>query len=113
LSDELFSSGRQIACRIGFPKSTVHPRLVDSLHFTVRHQTSDIRHQTSDIRHQTSGIFIGFLTSSPAVRKQVESSRVVDPTSRPPVVHPASRIGWGYISDMSTLDQSWFGSPCR
>jgi hypothetical protein len=82
---------RQIARRICVPKSIIYRRLVDSLHFTVRHQTSDI--------------FIGFLTSSPTVRRQIKSSRVVDPTSRPSVVHPASRIGWRYILPTLALDE--------
>jgi hypothetical protein len=44
--------------------------------------------------------------SSHALRQsEGKSSRVVDPTSRPPVVHPASRTGWGEIL---TLDESWF-----
>jgi hypothetical protein len=40
LSDEPFSSVpsvRQVACRICVPKGTEYRRLVDSLHFTVRH----------------------------------------------------------------------------
>jgi hypothetical protein len=57
LSDESFSSVpsvRQITGMICVLNSTVYRRLVDSLHFAIRHQTSEIRHQTSDIRHQTS-----------------------------------------------------------
>jgi hypothetical protein len=54
---------------------------------------------------QTSEIFIGFLASSSAVRRQVESTRAVNPTSQPPVVHPASGIGCIYIF---TLDESLF-----
>jgi hypothetical protein len=30
---------------------------------------------------------------------RIESSRVVDPTSPPPVVHPVATIGWGHIFD--------------
>jgi hypothetical protein len=62
LSDEPFSSVppvRQIARKTCVPKGTAYGRLVDSLHFPVRYQTSDI--------------FIGFLTNSPTVRRQVES----------------------------------------
>jgi hypothetical protein len=65
LSDELFSSVRsvrQIARRTCVSKGIVFHWLVDSLHFTVGHQTSDI--------------FIGLLTSSPIVRRQVKSLRV-------------------------------------
>jgi hypothetical protein len=47
----------------------------------------------STFHSQTSRIFSGLLTSSPKVRRQVGSNRVVDPTWRPPVVHPASRMG--------------------
>jgi hypothetical protein len=44
LSDEPFSSGRQIARMICVPTAaeTVYCRLVDSLHFKVRHQTSSL-----------------------------------------------------------------------
>jgi hypothetical protein len=45
LSNEPFSSVpsvRQIARRIGVPKSTAYRRLIDSLHFTVRHQISSL-----------------------------------------------------------------------
>jgi hypothetical protein len=65
LPDEPFSSVREIARRICVPESTVYRRLVDSLHFRVRHQTSDI--------------FIGLLASYLTVRRQVESTRVLDP----------------------------------
>jgi hypothetical protein len=40
LSNEPFSSVRQIARRICVPNSTGYRRLVDSFHFIVRHQTS-------------------------------------------------------------------------
>jgi hypothetical protein len=77
LSDDLFSSVGQIARRTCFPKSTVstvYRRLVDSLHFTIRHQTSS-------------------LGSSQALREsEGKLSRVVDPTSRRTVVHPASKM---------------------
>jgi hypothetical protein len=42
LSDESFSSVRQIARKICVPKRTVYRRFVNSLHFTVRHQTSSL-----------------------------------------------------------------------
>jgi hypothetical protein len=82
LSNEPFASAssvRQISRRIWLPKSFVYCRLVDSLHFTVTHQTFSL----------------GF---SQALR-QLESklSRVVDSISRFPIVHPASRRGWGHI----------------
>jgi hypothetical protein len=54
---------------------------------------------------QTSDIFIGLLTGSLTVRRQVKSSRVVDPTSRLPVVHPVWRTGWESISHFG---ESWF-----
>jgi hypothetical protein len=44
-SDERFSSVyyvSRIAGRIYLPRSTAYRRLVDSLHFTVRHQTSSL-----------------------------------------------------------------------
>jgi hypothetical protein len=79
LSDEPFCSGPQISRRISVPESTAYCPLVDSLHFTVRHQTSS-------------------LVSSQTLRQSEERpSRVTDPISRLPVVHLASRIRWGSI----------------
>jgi hypothetical protein len=75
LSDNPFSSIQQIARRICVPKNTVYHRFVDSLHFTLRYLHC-VPHKLSD---------------SQKVR-QAESSRVVDPTSRSPVVHLASRM---------------------
>jgi hypothetical protein len=43
--------------------------------------------------------------SSQVESSRVKSTQVVDPTSRPPVVHLASKIGWWYIL---ALDKSWF-----
>jgi hypothetical protein len=63
LSDELFSSERQIARRICVPKSTVYRRLVDSLHFSVRHQTFSLG--CSQVLQQSKG-----------KSRRVESSRV-------------------------------------
>jgi hypothetical protein len=78
LFDEPFSSvlaARQIARRICVTKGTAYRRLVDSLHFTVRHQTPS-------------------LGSSQALRKsEGKSSRVVNATMQSPAAHPASRIG--------------------
>jgi hypothetical protein len=42
LSREPFSSVLQIARRICVPKRTISRRLVDSLHLTIRHQTSSL-----------------------------------------------------------------------
>jgi hypothetical protein len=70
LSDEPFYSVRHIARKICVPKGSEYHRLVDSLQFTVRRQTSS-------------------LSSSQALRQsEGKSIRVVDPTSRPPVVLP-------------------------
>jgi hypothetical protein len=66
LFDELFSSVcsvRQMACRISVPKSTGYRQLVDSLHFTVRHQTSSFG--SSQALRQS------------AVRRQVKAREVV------------------------------------
>jgi hypothetical protein len=95
LSDEPFSSVRQMAdgrwqmpdgrCQMPDGPQDMRSKKLNKLDIVglsilcisqsdIRHQTSDIRHQTSDIRHQTSDIFIGFITSSPTVRRQVEAS---------------------------------------
>jgi hypothetical protein len=73
--------------------------------------------QFSAFRSQTWDIFIGFLTGSPTVRWQVNStqlkwSRSVDPTSRSPVSHPASRIRWGHILHINPWRVS-HDSTCR
>jgi hypothetical protein len=87
LSDEPSSSVpsvRQIARRICVPKSIasiVSRRLVDSRHFRVRNQKSDI--------------FIRFLTCSLTVRRQLESNCRSNLAT--PAVYPASRRECGYI----------------
>jgi hypothetical protein len=96
LSDEPLSSVhclRQMARRICVPKSCVN-WISSVCRFPAFHS-------------QTSDIFMGFLTSSPTVRRQVKSSRVLDPTSRPPVVHLASWMGI-HITSWPLTNKSWF-----
>jgi hypothetical protein len=82
LLDEPFSSVRQIARNICASRNAVYHRLVDSLQFTFIHQTSDIR-------------YLHWIPRK--LSDSQKANRVVDSTSRPPVVHPASRMGRGYI----------------
>jgi hypothetical protein len=91
LSDEPFSSVQQMADR---------PQDVCSK----KHCISSIC-RFSALHSQASDILIGLLTSSPTVRRQVKSSRAADPTSRPPVGHQASRIGWGHILHILRLGE--------
>jgi hypothetical protein len=75
LSDEPFSSVpsvRQMARRICIPKvvQIVYRRIVDSLHFTVRHQISDIKHQTYALGSSQA------LRPSESKSSQIGSSRV-------------------------------------
>jgi hypothetical protein len=91
LSDEPFSSVQQMA-------DSPQDMLSNSYDLSSACRFSAFHSQTTDI-------FIGFLTSSPTVGKQIKSSRGVDPTSPPPVVHPASRTGWRYTLP---FDESWF-----
>jgi hypothetical protein len=66
--------------------------------------------QTSDIRHQTSSLgYSQALRQSEGKSSQVKSNRVVDPTSRAPVVHSVSKIRWWVIL---TIDESWLDSTC-
>jgi hypothetical protein len=83
LSDQPFCSRRQIGRRIGLPKSTVYRRLIDSLQFTGRHQASSLGSSQAVSSQQS------------AISRQVKSS--CRSTFGTPVVHPASRIGWGHI----------------
>jgi hypothetical protein len=111
LFDEFFSSVpsvRQIARMICVPKDTIYRRLVDSLHFTIRHQTSDIRHQTSDIRY----LYWVPRKLSDSQKSEGKSSRVVDPTSRLLAVHPALNMRWEYILRIYPWQVS-HGSICR
>jgi hypothetical protein len=92
LFDGPFSSVRyvwQTVRRTCVPKSIVDRQLVDSLHFTVRHQPSSLG--SFEILRQSEG----------------KSSRVVDPTSRPPVVYPTSRMGL-HIAYSRLTSESWF-----
>jgi hypothetical protein len=84
LSDEPFSSVpsvRQIARRISVPKA------LDIVGLSI------LCISQSDIRH------LHWVPHTLSDRQK--ANRVVDPTSRPPVIHPASRIRWGYTIHIS------------
>jgi hypothetical protein len=96
LSIEPFSSVpsvRQIAHRICVPKRCVNCISLACRFSAFHTQISDIRH-LHWVPHKLSD--------------NQKSNRVVDPTSRPPVVDPASRIKWGHILHIFALNESWF-----